>query len=353
MGFVVKIISHISAELRFIFAKWLGISLLLGLFLCSPNMGWSQSAYSSFDEAGYTQPLVTLLGSLMNSSWYQSSRIGKDFGFQVSLPITLAYLSSEDYFYTTKQPRSNCSFARANNSNVLCDLPDFASYEVPTIFGPSAGDVIFTYYHLQTNGEPGSATIRETTAGDGLNELSLMKLAPFFIPQVGFSMGYTELKLRYIYLPLGVINTSAHFSGVGLQHDLSSYLKEIPFSLSIASSLSFWSLELTPSGYTGALEMSGLATTTGLVVGKQWGLWEVFTEIGWETSGMHLGGRIVDEEDPLDIDEPNLDVSGRNGFRLALNVAVHMGYHPVVGQSFGSQLGQQFNVLIFKKEGEK
>jgi hypothetical protein len=303
------------------------------------------------EESGGVKPVATIMGTLMNSGWYQSSGIGQNFGFSISLPVFLSYVSKKDHYYTTYRA-SGCANA---SSTVSCGYPDYRAYKVPTVIGPKvASGQVFEEYVLDENYEP--ADIAYKPVSDGLTECRNMGTYPFAMPQASFAYRNTELKLRYLFLPrIRVSRDSAYLKasifGVGLQHDLTSFLGELPFTISIGSSLSFWGIKYTPEKYTGRLTLSGITNFTGFVAGKSFGAVETFAEIGWETSHMQVGGRIVGKSDTSAIEEPDVSVFGRNGFRMAINFAFHLGYQPVLGQNIGSQLGHQINLLIYRKEG--
>ncbi|MBF0433158.1 MAG: hypothetical protein HQK83_17900 [Fibrobacteria bacterium] len=300
-------------------------------------------------KGGYVQPVATLLGSLFNSGWYQSASVNRGFGFAIGLPISVAYISSADHTYTNREA-SGCAESRAMQTTIECPAPDYLEYEVPTIFGPQT-NVQYKTYHLDTPGSP-SGSVQSTPASSGYSEIRDYTTIPFLIPHLAFSWMHTEIKARYLYFPLDFIKLNGNVIGMGVQHDISWLAKNLPFSISAGTNVSLLSLAVGTEDFDGTMDLKGFVTNTSLLLGKQWGPFELFLESGWETSSLTASGTLVEKDNPDEVINPNIDVSGRNGFRLGLNVALHLGYHPVIGQNIGAQIGHQANLLFFKKEAK-
>ncbi len=311
-----------------------------------------QSAYTqakfSYEEAGYDQPLATLLGTVLNSGWAQSSRVGRGFGIYLGIPVFLAYVSEADQYYTAYRA-SGCAQSRLMGSSIPCNDPDYLPYKVPTIIGPNSGGRTYKEHILQ-NGEP-SGQYYYTKIASGEEYFQGHTILPFLMPQMSLSFFFTEIKLRYLPVPISSLGVDGQFMGVGIQHDIASIFGRFPVDISLASSFNMWSFTWEPKDLGGSITMDGITSFSGLVIGKRLGIFELFTELGWESSSLKVSGSIWEESSPGH--DVNLDVSvkGRNGLRAAFNMAVHFASNPVIGQQIGSQLGSQFNIFTLKKEG--
>jgi hypothetical protein len=99
------------------------------------------------------------------------------------------------------------------------------------------------------------------------------------------------------------------------------------------------------------MDLTGISHFFGLVTGFTYARWaEIFLETGWEGASLHSGGKvdISDGSGNTQTYSPNLDITGRNGFRAALNLAIHFGYDAVIGQNMGAELGNQLSILSFR-----
>jgi hypothetical protein len=302
------------------------------------------------DNTDYIQPFATIFGTATNSGWYQSAGVGKGFGFYFGIPISLTYLADADRTYSGSYTDQGCVTAHSKNPSAACQ--EATSFTAPTAFGRIKAPTL----HKTTpdiNGNP-VAPGTDSALSDGLGELSAFNILPFAEPQLSFNFYHTELKLRYIGLPI------PHFSfsmpGIGIQHDISSFAP-IPFPgvhASVAGNMTWLSAEFEPGGnIDGTLEMDGYSYFFGVLAGYTlmgWG--EVFLETGWEGAHMHSGGNLIlkDSGDPAkdEVVKPNLNVDGRNGFRASLSVAIHFGYQAVISQGAGAELSQNVNILGYR-----
>jgi hypothetical protein len=181
---------------------------------------------------------------------------------------------------------------------------------------------------------------------------------PFLAPQFGFSSHNFKGTLRGIFVPIPKV--SIYSFGLGLQYDPSRFIpgmEQNGFNTSLGFSVSKWHVGYTPGEeFDGELGVDGLAMQPTLVAGWRSGILEIFTEIGYEMSSFESSGTLTDNGADVAAEDrlikPQVSVDGRNGFRMSLNVALHMGtWHPVLGQSYGAQLGTVANLISFGKEG--
>jgi hypothetical protein len=341
----------------FRFSKFFHAGCAALCLLASPRPASAEGKLNGFiksfeNNTDYIQPFATLFGSMTNSGWYQSAGVGKGFGFYFGLPINMTYLADADRTYDISFRDEGCVTAHSKNASANCQ--DVVNYTAPTAFGRIQAPKL----HKTTpdiNGnvvEPGT----DSLVSDGLSDLAGFNWLPFVSPQLSFNFYHTELKLRYIGMP-AIVGLSFSMPGVGIQHDLSSFLPPIPvpgLHLSVAGNMTWISAAFEPGkNIDGKLELDGFSHFLGLLVGYTFMGWaEVFLETGWEGSHMHTGGSLVikDDSDPANNEtvKPNLEVDGRNGFRAAVNVAIHFGYQAVIGQNVGSQLGHNINIIGYR-----
>jgi hypothetical protein len=331
--------------------------MVLALTLANPfpsQAGNVDAILKAFESnKGYVQPFATIFGSMTNSGWYQSSAVPEGFGFYLGLPINLTTLSDADRSFSWKARDTGCVAYHANTPGARSQVcQENSSYDAPTLFGRKQGPVtLLSVYNKNSN------TIIDTIEiplSDGKSEVSSFNWLPFFSPQLSFSYKYTELKLRYIGLPLDAYSFS--MPGIGIQHDLASFLPPLPVSISVAANFTWLSASWTPGeNIKGSMDLSGQSQFYGVLAGYTYKNWlEVFVETGWESASIKSSGSLVIHDpatvdpEPDEIVKPHLDLEGRNGFRAGLNIAFHLGYDAVIGQNIGAQLGNQMGVLAYR-----
>jgi hypothetical protein len=306
------------------------------------------------DNEDYVKPFATIFGSMTNSGWYQSSAVPAGFGFYLGLPINMTSLADEDRSFSWTVTDDGCRLYHTNNPTGTQTCSEVTTYNTPTIFGRSKGPVT-----QLSDYNPNSKTIvatRYIPLSDGKQELSSFNWLPFLEPQLSFSYKYTELKLRYIGLPLDAYSFS--MPGLGIQHDLASFLPALPLPVSFSAAANFTWLSATwkPGGnISGSMDLTGLSQFYGVLAGYTYKNWlEVFLETGWEMANMKSGGSLVIHDNsatnpqPDETVKPNLSLDGRNGFRVNLNIAFHLGYDAVLGQNVGAQFGNQVGILAYR-----
>lgn len=299
---------------------------------------------------GYVQPFATLLGSMTNSGWYQSAAVGKGFGFYLGIPVNFTRLGDEDREYDATWTDLGCVAFHRDNPGASHTCKETSGYTAPTVFGKGKGPDQFTSVY-----DPVTKTIFDSTVtptSDGNKEMASFNWFPFGEPQLGVSFFHTEAKLRYLALPLDIFSIS--LPAFGLQHDFAWAMPNSPVHVSLAANWTFLNAEWTPGdNIDGTMKLEGSSAFYGVLAGWTWKNWlEVFTEIGYETASMKSSGRLtIRDEEGIEDDQiinPNLTLDGRNGFRMALNVAIHVGYDAVFGQNVGAQLGNQVGILAYR-----
>ena len=337
------------------FGKWLVAGVLLALPL-TVQADQIKDFLKAFEKNGnYVQPFSTLFGTMTNSSWYQSAAVAKGFGFYVGIPISITRVADADRSFAGTYIDKGCKDYHTTNPTGTQKCTEVNHYTTPTLFGKKDAPLVWSYLTNSTK-DAIVDSIHPFLLSDGLSAFSSLNWIPFGMPQVSFSWWNTELKLRYLGAP-SIQGVSLQMPGIGIQHDLASFLPRfvpnLPVNISVAGNISWLSLDFAPPGaeYTGSMELNGFSHFLGIVVGYTHHGWvEAFMEAGWEGSSLESKGEVIVTKvgDPDETIRPNLNLEGRNTFRAALNVAVHFGYDAVFGQNVGSEFGQQISVLSYR-----
>lgn len=352
------------------------------LFVCVANVDATQmrEIMNNFaKEPGYVQPIATFTATLQNSNLHSSARVAKGFGIGFDIPITMAFVDNDDYYYT-KTYSTGCDNVEAFHANELangnntgyipgsCPAGSTGKIKVPTMWGPNTNQKIYTYEPTMS-GDPGY-TLRTTgNVSDGLDVFAdyfVPRNVPLLMPELNVSYFYTRLKYRYIGTFGGMVGAQEfkarlNFNTIGIQHDIRSFIKkEIPVDISLTLNFSFWNLsaQVDEEDVDGELDLRGFNTFTGIVVGKNVNKWFIpYMEMGWETSRMKTGGDMVEIQDdgttaPI---QPGLNLKGRNAFKLALGVTLRPSastWHFGVNQSFGVQRATSISFMNYNKESK-
>ncbi|MBN1576153.1 MAG: hypothetical protein JW913_06370 [Chitinispirillaceae bacterium] len=299
----------------------------------------------------YVRPFATILGSLTNAGWYQSASVEKDFNFGIALPISVIYLNNRDREYSGAHIDEGCRKCREHGAdcNGCVECQEFTA---PTIFGTiHTPQVTSSLTDLNYNVE--SDDTLSVRFSDGIEEFSQIAGLPFVTLQASFSAYYTALTLRYLGVP-GIPGASFNLPGIGLQHDFQYLLSSLPVSLSLAANFTFLIVSMSPGEWkevestTGTLKLNGLSNFLGILAGyKPVKFLEIFLETGWEHSFLKPSGTLTINDETI---TPTIKLTGRNGFRAALNIAFPIKYHPVIGGIGGAQFGYLVNLIGFKSQ---
>lgn len=319
------------------------------------------------DKPGYVQPLATVTGTLLNSGWYTSSRVGTRTGWNFAMPIMLSYISEDDHYYKYTYATGCQAIREAGQVGSACpeSLDEETISKAPTMWGPNSSERQWEV--SATSEEPGDNNpldnYTRTKTGPfidgGISSIRDITTLPFLAPQFAFSSHNFKGTLRGMMIPF-VPDISFYSFGLGLQYDPSRFIpgmEQNGFNTSLGFSISQWHLGYTPGGdFDGELGVDGLAYQPALIAGWRSGIFEIFAEIGYEFSSFSSSGELTDNGPDVAAEDriikPDVEVDGRNGFRMSLNFALHLGtWQPVLGQSYGAQFGTVANVISFGKEG--
>lgn len=223
-----------------------GASMLVLASLCLPG----PCAAANLDDVvrafeknrDYVRPIATIYGSATNSGWYQSSAVPAGFSFYLGLPIDFTRLADDDRTFSGIWTDNGCKQYHQYHPGGNQECSETTRYKSPTLFGTGTGPVLDSSAYSPTTNSI-AATFR-VPQNDGNADAASFNWFPFAEPQLSFSYYHTELKLRYFALPLDVFSIS--LPGVGLQHDLSSFLPPLPVSLSVAANWTWLSGDWKP-----------------------------------------------------------------------------------------------------------
>lgn len=300
----------------------------------------------------YVQPIATTLATMTSSGWYQSASVDQSLGFAVSLPITLVYLNNGDRQYSDSYDNTGCIECRqqqATNPAITCrDCEECPDYTAPTIFGTIKTPVLH-FSQTDTRGNViDNTSIIDEQLSSGIPALAELSLLPFATLQASLFWHHTALTLRYFGLPT-ISGFNLQLPGVGIQHEINHLLPSLPVKLSVAAHATILNIAWTPDekDVSGILKMNGISSFMGVLAGFNPGFIEFFMEAGWEHGHLTPSGNLLVEGDLL---VPDKNINGRNAFRAALNIALPIKYHPVIGGVGGAQFGNVINLISYRSK---
>ncbi|MDR1760245.1 MAG: hypothetical protein LBR60_06940 [Fibrobacter sp.] len=268
------------------------------------------------NRPGYVKPLATYFSAVQNGSWLTGVTVPKSLSFEIGLPINLAFIADREY----------------------------TSANVATIFGKKE-----EYVYNQEIG-------RNVIGGnENLNGLSV-----FTVPalQAGIGFYHAKILLRAMWLPTISELQSYNQLGIALQYSFAQYFrKHLPPALRSLDVSLLWGynntdVSYTPDKFAGSLDLDFSSHHFMIAFGySPVQLIEVMLSLGYETSNMDASGKVWQEESPSDVILPNMNIDGRSGFRLGIEIAFTLGqsFHPVVGPGIGAANTMNANLLYFKQ----
>ena len=289
--------------------------------------GWATTyeSLSAFDSSipiygnrpDYVKPIITNLGTILNSNWVSSAGVPKSFTFEAGLPFAIVPITDDDRSYTTS----------------IDILGQRISYETPTIFGEH-GNVQQPDNRIYGN--------------ENLNSLGVFTY-PYL--QLAGSFYHARLVLRGMFLPSISQLQKFNLFGFGLQYSFGHFFQyklpkaAQPLDVSLMFGYSTSGIGYQPDDYNGELDLDISAYTINLVVGyKPIQLVEIMMSLGYQNSSMKSSGHLVNKDNPLQQINPNLTVKGNNGFRFGIKVALQLGEKPrafELGLLLALKMGQE------------
>ncbi len=288
---------------------------------------WSSSyqTMTAFDKTrsegnrpGYVKPLATYFSAVQNGSWLTGVTVPKGVSFEIGLPINLAFIADRDRKYS--------------------------SAGVATIFGKKE-EYIY-------NPELGRNVIG---GNENLNALSV-----FTVPalQAGVGFYHAKILLRAMWLPSISELKGYNQLGFALQYSFGQYFREhLPPALKSLDVGLLWGynntdVSYTPDKYAGSLDLDFSSHQIMIAFGySPVKPVEIMLSFGYETSNMDASGKVWQEESPGDVILPNMNIDGRSGFRMGIEIAFTLGqsFHPVLGPGIGAANTMNANLIYFKQ----
>ncbi len=263
-------------------------TVLVISFFCSISI-FSQiedrfSELSQTNISGYAKPLVTTLGTSMNSGGYYTADISSFFGFSISFRGMYVFI-----------PEDQKTFTPQLLNGYTADKP------TPTIYGEKSG----AYYA----GPEGYITMPP-----GLNLSSV----PLGYPQIAASFMGTEVMLRYLpKIDISDQNSVSMF-GIGVQHEISRYFPLLP--VDIAAQILYSTFEIT-----NLVDVSNIAFNAH--VSKTFGVFTPYFGLQLESTKVDVTYDIkADPNNPMLTKSQKITVSidGDNTFRATLGASLKL-----------------------------
>jgi hypothetical protein len=246
-----------------------------------------EDRFSELSEANitaYAKPLVTTLGTSMNSGGYYTASIPSLFGFSISFRGMYILI-----------PDDQKSFTPQLIDGYTADKP------TPTIYGDENG----AYYA----GPEGYITMPP-----GLNQSAV----PLGYPQIAASFMGTEVMLRYLpQIDISDQNSVSMF-GIGVQHEISRYIPLLP--VDVAAQILYNTFEIT-----NLIDVSNFAFNVH--ASKTFGVFTPYFGLQFESTKVDLTYDI--KADPNNPQRPldqhvTVSIDGDNTFRATLGASLQL-----------------------------
>jgi hypothetical protein len=264
---------------------------ILFFILCiitSFNLNAQDDRFSQLNEEniiGFGKPLVTALGSGINTGAFYSADVPSTFGFSFSIRAMLISIPDDQLTFTPTLPKGYT-----------------ASEATPTFFGSKSGAS-----YAGGNGY--------VTFPGGINETSM----PFGMPQITASFMHTEAMIRFIpTIKAGEEEVS--FFGIGIKHNVSHYIPFFP--VDIAVQVMYNKLK-----FSDIVEGTNLAFNVH--ASKSFSMLTVYSGLQYESSNFDFNYTLKGDSESGDPSmradrEISAEIEGDNNFRFVLGGAVKL-----------------------------
>lgn len=276
---------------------------LLALLFSIPLAAQIDDRFGYIDEKEiqqYGKPLVTALGTALNTGSMHTARVPRLFGFSIGIKAMVMIIPDKQKTFTPNLPAGYQSVT--------------GSKETATFFGDQGGIYL----------GPGGFY----TYPNGISESNL----PFAFPQATVSMMGTELLVRYA--PLKIKDKNITLFGLGLKHSISQYIPFCPVDLAVQAFYNKLSADNLFSSKHFAVNGQ---------VSKTFGLVTAYGALQYESSKVNFDYSIKGDPtsaNPLLQSDRNVtaDVTGDNTMRLTVGGTLSLGFFLVnADYSVGSQ----------------
>ncbi|MGE5456834.1 MAG: DUF6588 family protein [Methanococcaceae archaeon] len=269
--------------------KKLFILLFIFSFFSKPVFSQVEDRFTFLKESEvskFVQPMVTTLGTALNSSSYHTAHVPAVFGFSIGFKGMMVLIPEDQLTFTPTLP---------NGYN--------ADMKTATIYGSKGG------FYAGPNGY--------ITYPEGINEKNI----PLVYPQLTASLLGTEVLLRY--LPeITVGDRKLSVLGLGLKHSISQYIPLLP--VDIAAQILYNSFKVSD-----LIDVSNIAFNAE--VSKTFGLFTAYGGLQYESTKFELNYTL--KGDPASGD-PELrngkkitaNIDGKNQMRMTLGGALNLAF---------------------------
>ncbi len=314
------------------------IALILVSFNCLPQTSHAQDDIDqilkgSLKDAnylleGYMTPMMNSIGTGLNYGWYNTAKVHKTLGVDLTISASLVYIPAADKFYSVDNNKlEQVSLISYDGKQVS----PTGMGSVPTIFGP---DKTPTYEHTETgetfNGPPG-LDLKDAIKVNALP-------VPIYNLGIGLPKGF-DLKIRFAPT-LTTGDSKFSLFGLGVMHDVKQYIpgiKALPFDLSGFVGYTNMKAEQkidATAGQNQKAEVSFSSTTIQALISKKIAVLTVYGGVGYNLAKSNLamkGTYDLDDDgtpeatDPVNLDFSTSGVRATGGIRLKLAVFTFHG----------------------------
>jgi hypothetical protein len=279
------------------------LTFVVVIFCLITGKAFSQldDRFGSIDEndiINYAKPMVTTLGTGLNSGGFHTAEVAKIFGFSIGIKAMMIFIPNDQMTFNPKLPAGYRS-----------------GQPSATIWGDKGG--IY------------SGPFGFVTYPDGFNQTSI----PFGVPQAAISTFGTELLVRFI--PSIKINENEfNFLGIGVKHSISQWIPLIPVDVAVQVLYN-------------KLEVTNLISSTNLAfnahASKSLGVFTAYGGLQYESSNFKLDYTINGDPasgNPLLRNDRKIsvDINGDNRFRIVIGGALNLAFLTLSADySLGSQ----------------
>lgn len=276
---------------------------------------------------GYATPIMNSIGTSLNYGWYNTAKVHKTLGVDLTVSVSLVYTPNEDKLYLVDNNKLEQVKLVSYDGKQVSST---GSASVPTIFGPDKTPSYQVGSSQPFNGPPG-LDLKDAIK---INALPV----PVYNLGIGLPKGF-DLKIRFApTLTTGDLKFSLF--GIGVMHDVKQYIpgiKSLPFDLSAFVGYTNMKLEQkidATAGQNQRAEVAFSSTTVQALISKKIAVLTVYGGVGYNIAKSNLamkGKYDLDDNgtpeatDPVDLKFSTSGVRATGGIRLKLAVFTFHG----------------------------
>ncbi len=277
---------------------------------------------------GYITPVMNGIGNGLNQGWYNTAKVHKTLGFDLTLSATLVYVPSDDQFYLVDNNRLEQVKLVSFDGQTVSPT---GSANVPTIFGPDKAPTYQVGSSPPFEGPPGL---------DLKNTIKIANALPVPMYQLGLGLpkGF-ELKVRFAPT-VTLSDFKFNLFGIGVMHDVKQYIpgiKSLPFDLSAFVGYTKMKAEQgidASAGQNQRAEIEFNSTTIQGLISKKISVLTIYGSVGYNIASSKLAMKgtydldddgVPEATDPVNLDFSTSGVRATGGLRLKLAVFTFHG----------------------------